>query len=224
MRIIRVAALCLLSAITTVLIITACGGSRSSGTGSSGNPLAALFIFNANPVGRHANHGNVSARASIANPFIVNAQTTTPGGGNFPGFCNTLDLVSARAASVLFGIGRWSDGNCADHSTPDSDVGVSIPTAGQIGNLTVDAIGTGTASDSGQMEVKVIHTDGSQTITAITCTLGLSSNTKVHCEDKSSAHFTTVAAGDQVSARIFWDAGDTYRAVRVNIDYATPTF
>jgi hypothetical protein len=33
-----------------------------------------------------------------------------------------------------------------------------------------------------------------------------------------------VIAGDQISARIFYNAGDVYRAIRVNIEYATPTF
>src|SRR5262249_44425885 len=111
-----------------------------------------------------------------------------------------------------------------DHATPDSDVGVAIPANGQVGDLTVDAVGTGTASDSGAMEIKIIHPDGTQTVTAISCSLGVSSNSKIHCEDKNAAHHTNVVAGDQISARVFWNAGDTYRAVRVNIVYATPAF
>jgi hypothetical protein len=126
---------------------------------------------------------------------------------------------------VIYGIGRWSSGSCDDAATPDSDVGVSIPAAGQIGNLTVDAVGLGNGSDSGAMEVKVIHADGSQTITQVACTLGVSAAAaKVHCDDKTAAHHASVIAGDQVSARIFYNAGDAYRAIRVNIEYATPTF
>jgi hypothetical protein len=45
------------------------------------------FVFNANPLGFHVTRGFGPSRASIA-PFTVNAQATTPGGGNFPGFCD----------------------------------------------------------------------------------------------------------------------------------------
>jgi hypothetical protein len=208
----------------SVIAITACGGNKTPGGVGTVNALRA-FIHNSNPVGLHITKGFGAARASIASPFVVNAQATASGGGNFAGFCNEVAPSSARAATVIYGIGRWSTGSCEDASTPDSDVGVSVLQAGQIGNLTVDAIGTGTGADSGAFEIKVIHADGSQTITAITCNLGVSAaEQRVHCEDKSAAHFTNVAATDQVSARFFYNAGDDYRAIRVNIEYAAPTF
>jgi len=75
-------------------------------------------------------------------------------------------------------------------------VGVSVPQAGQIGNLTVDARGIGVSPDdggvgpnstaSGQLEVEVIHVDGTQTVESLTCSLGVSpADAKVHCEDKT---------------------------------------
>lgn len=211
-----------LTAIVAVAIITACGSNGTTMTGGGGTTAKPAFVFNSLPIGFQSNHGNVTARASLNSPFVVEAQGTTPGGGNFAGFCGSLDVVGGRAASVIYGIGRWTDANCADHSTPDTDVGVVIPVAGQIGNLTVDAVGTGTAADSGQMEVKIIHADGTQTITTITCSLGVSNNAKVHCGDNTNR--PAVVVGDQVSARIFQNPGDSYRAVRVNIAYATPAF
>lgn len=221
----RTACLVLASAIVTTAIITACGGGSSGGGGGS-NPLSRIFTFNgSNPVGLHSNKNSVASRiAESSFQAVVEAQSPSPGGGNFSGFCGTLNPVSGHAAAVIFGIGRWSTAECSDGSTPDSDVGVTIPQNGQIGNLTVDAVGTGTGTASGQMEVKIIHADGTQTITQLTCSLGISNNAKVHCEDLSAAHQTNVSAGDQVSARIFWDPGDTYRALRVNFVYATPTF
>ncbi|HEY6349618.1 MAG TPA: hypothetical protein VI636_09435 [Candidatus Angelobacter sp.] len=222
-RIASIVGTALLSAVLAVAIITACGGGNNGG--GNNNPLSRMFTFNPNPIGPRINKNAVSSRiAGGSLQSVVEAQAPTPGGGNFPGFCSTLDLVSGRAAAVIFGIGRWSTAACSDGSTPDSDVGVTIPTSGQVGNLTVDAVGSGTGSDSGQMEVKIIHADGTQAITSITCSLGVSNNAKVHCEDLDPTHHTNVLSGDQVSARIFWNPGDTYRAVRVNIVYATPTF
>lgn len=75
------------------------------------------------------------------------------------------------------------------------------------------------------MEVKIIHSDSTETILPITCTLGISnSGQRVHCEDKNSTHNTNVVAGDQVSARIIFNGGDSFTAIRVNIQYAVPTF
>jgi hypothetical protein len=208
-----------------VLTITACGGSSNPST----TPGAALksLVLNGSPVGFHLTHRTTTTTASISSMFVANAQTVTPIAGNFPGFCNLLaPTVADHRASVIFGIGRWTDGKCDDAATSDSDVGVSFQQAGQIGNLTVDAVGIGSAADSGQMEVKLIHSDGTQTIVPLTCTLGISTdpNGKVHCEDKASAHFVNVAATDQLSARIFYNAADAYRAIRVNVGYASPTF
>lgn len=217
-RLFLLTGLCLLVLIIT---ISACGGSKTA------NPVTSLraLIFNSNPVGFHVTHGFGAGRASIAGPFSVNAQAPSPGGGNFAGFCNAVTPTTGRAATVIYGIGRWSTGSCDDAATPDSDVGVTVLQSGQIGNLTVDAIGNGTAADSGAMEVKVIHSDGSQTISAITCSLGTSAvEQRVHCEDKTTAHQTNVVAGDQVSARFFYNSGDAYRAIRVNIEFAAPTF
>ena len=216
----------LISSALTILSITACGGGSKGPGSSGGTSLVRAFIFNANPVGFHITGGFGPSRAGMSNsPFVVNAATPGPGGGNFSGFCNAVALSSGRAATVIYGIGRWSSGSCDDAADPDSDVGMTIPQAGQVGNLTVDAVGLGNGQDSGQMEVKIIHTDGTQIITPITCTLGVSAvGAKVHCEDKTPGHQTNVNAGDQISARMFYNAGDVYRAIRVNIEYATPTF
>jgi|GEM_PF-5677339 hypothetical protein len=225
----RVARLTLLSLtvlIAAIITITACGGNKTPGAPGVSAAVRS-FIFNANPTGFHITHGFGASRASIASPFVVNAQSPSPGGGNFAGFCEAVPLASARGATVIYGIGRWSTGSCDDAATPDSDVGVSIPQNGQIGNLTVDAIAVsgGTGNDSGSMEVKVIHTDGTQTVTQITCALGPSTaGQKLHCEDKNATDHADVVAGDQVSARFFFNAGEQYRAIRVNVEYATPTF
>jgi FlaG/FlaF family flagellin (archaellin) len=219
----RILLLSIVVLMAAVITITACGGNASTGK-TPGSTLHA-FIFNSNPVGFHITKGFGAARASLASPFVVNAQAAASGGGNFPGFCNAVSPSSGRAATVIYGIGRWSTGSCEDATTPDSDVGVSVLQAGQIGNLTVDAVGNGTGADSGDFEIKVIHADGTQTISAITCNLGVSAvEQKVHCEDKNAAHFTSVAATDQVSARMFYNPGDAYRAIRVNIEFAAPTF
>jgi hypothetical protein len=222
-RVGRIVALSIVVLMSALITITACGGNSSTGK----NPVNALraFIFNSNPVGLHTTRGFGAARASLASPFVVNAQAAASGGGNIAGFCNEVVPSSGRAATVIYGIGRWSTGSCEDATTPDSDVGVSILQTAQIGNLTVDAIGNGTGADSGAFEVKVIHGDGTQNISAITCSLGVSAvEQRVHCEDKNAAHFTSVAAGDQVSARVFYNPGDSYRAIRVNIEFAAPTF
>jgi hypothetical protein len=231
----NVARILLLSMIVltaAVITITACGGNRPGGNGG-GSALRA-FIFNSNPLGFHVTKGFGTARASIA-PFTVNAQATTPGGGNFPGFCDTHTGGVARTVTVIYGLGRWSSGSCDDRSTSDSDVGVAIPQNGQIGNLTVDARGTGTVADngtigingagSGQSEVIIIHTDGTRTQAPLTCTLGVSAvDAKDHCEDKTPAHHIDVVAGDQVISKFWVNPGDAYRAIRVNIEFATPTF
>jgi len=222
----RILALSMLSSALTILAITACGGSMGAGgNGGGGTPQSArAFVFNWRPVHLLGTRFGVQ-RAAADSPFVVNAQAPAAGGGNLQGICDAVNPSSGRAATVLFNLGRWSSGSCQDAATPDSDVGVTIPQTGQIGNLTVDATGLGAASNSGQMEVKVIHSDGSQTILPLTCSLGVSAaGSKVHCEDKSAADHANVSAGDQVSARIFYNAGDSYRAIRVNIEYATPTF
>jgi hypothetical protein len=229
-RILLLATIVLSAAIIT---ITACGGNAPAGSGG-GNTLRA-FIFNANPLGFHITKGFGSARASVASPFVVNAQATTPGGGNFPGFCDGVLRAIGRADTVIYGIGRWTSGACQDGAVQFSDVGVTVPQAGQIGNLTIDAHGQGNTPDdgkigingtsSGQMEVDIIHADGTQNITQLSCTLGVSNpDAKVHCEDKSAAHFINVVAGDQVTALFWYNPGDDYRAIRVNIEFATPTF
>jgi hypothetical protein len=223
----KITLLSLVVLMSAIIGITACGGhSAPGGSGGVGATLQSL-IFNANPAGLHFTHGFGAGRASISSPFAVNAQSPAPGGGNFAGFCEGVPLAGARGATVIYGIGRWSTGSCDDAATPDSDVGVSIPANGQIGNLTVDAIAVsgGTGSDSGSMEVKIIHADGTQTITPITCALGPSTpGQKLHCQDKNATDDAAVVAGDQVSARFFFNSGEQYRAIRVNIEYATPTF
>lgn len=211
------------AAVITIATITACGG---NGGGMVPTPTALrALIFNSNPLGFHATSGFGPGRAAAFSPFAVNAATTTPGGGNFPGFCNSTNPSSGRAATVMFGLGQWTSGDCANVGIPDATVGVAIPAAGQVGQLTVDAVGNGTGTDSGQLEVKLIHADGSETITPITCTLGQSAaGAKVHCEDLNAAHNSNVAAGDQIAVRMFYDSGDQYNAIRVNVQYATPTF
>lgn len=219
----RTALTALASAVLTMLIITACGGGPSGGPG--GNNGVRALIFNSNPVGFHVTKGFGPGRASIFSPFIVNAATTTPGGGNLPGFCNAIALSGGRAATVIFGLGRWSSGLCDDAATPDTSVGVALPADGQIGQLTVDAVGQGNGADSGQMEVKIIHADGTQTIIPVTCSLGVSNaGAKVHCEDLNAAHNTNVIKGDQLAVRMFYNPSDQYSAIRVNVQYATPTF
>ncbi len=219
-RLIKLAVLTAFTLIVAIGLITACGGNATR------SPIAQAqnFFFSWKPVhllGRTSG----SQIASVSGPFVANAQTTGSGGGNLSGFCADVAASGARAATVIFGLGRWSSGVCSDAQTPDTQVGVTIPQNGQLGNLTVDAIGHGTGADSGQMELKVIHQDGTQTILPITCTMGISNaGTKTHCEDKASAHFSTVAAGDQFAARIFYNGGDSYTAIRVNIQYAVPNF
>jgi hypothetical protein len=231
-KIARILLLSIIVMTAAVITITACGGNRSGGPG--GGTALRSFVFNANPLGFHITKGFGPSRASLA-PFTVNAQATTPGGGNFPGFCDTDNGALTRSATAVYGLGRWSNGSCNDHSTPGSDVGVSVPQNGQIGNLTVDARGQGTSPDdgtigvnstaSGQLEVFVVHTDGTQGVVPLTCSLGVSSaDAKVHCEDRTLNHHVDVVAGDQVVA-VFWvNPGDSYRAIRVNIEFATPTF
>lgn len=235
----RLLLIMLASSFTTIAVITACGG--GSPAGNTVMNAAHALIFNSNPVGLHVTSGFGPTRtASTSSPFVVNAQATTPGGGNFSGFCNATvrsGTAGFRVRIVIFGLGRWTSGSCEDGQVQFSNVGVNIPAAGQIGNLTVDAIGTGVAADSGQLQLTVLHSDGSQTIAPLTCSLGVSSNTKVHCEDKNTADHTNVAAGDQLVATFFYTPcaqncaanngtgdGDSYTAIRVNVQYATPTF
>src|SRR6185437_8718475 len=196
----------------SVITITACGGNKAPGTITSG---LSSFIFNSNPVGFHVTKGFGAARSALSSPFAVNAQSPTPGGGNFSGFCNSINSPAGRGATVIYGLGLWTSGDCTSGGIlADSDVGVSIPQSGQIGNVSVDAVGTGTGADdgivglsstgSGQIEIDVLHADGTRTASAISCTLGISNNAKVHCDDKTqSTHHTDVVAGDQVIAR-FW--------------------
>ena len=231
----RFASFVLVSLTSIVITITACGGGASQGGGGTPAGVRAL-IFNANPLGFHVTRGFGPSRASLQPAaFTVDAQTTTPGGGNFSGFCDQINPVPAgvRAQTGIFGLGIWSSGACTPPSGPE--VGVTIPQAGQIGNVSVDAVGTGTQPDdgkvglnsigSGQIQVVVLHADGTQTITPVSCTLGVSNEAKVHCDDKNSpAHHTDVVAGDQVSAHFWFNGGDSYSAIRVNIEYATPTF
>jgi hypothetical protein len=220
-----------LALLAIVITITACGGRAPGSLGAAARGL----IFNANPVGLHITKGFGTVSASAAGAFTVNAQTVAPGGGNFSGFCDVLQQGSARTASPIFGLGLWSSGACNTQPGAAANVGVAIPQAGQIGNVSVDAFGTGTVADdgkvgldstaSGQVEVVVLHQDGTQTITPVSCSLGVSSNASVHCDDKAqAAHHTNVAAGDQVIAFFWYNPADTYRSIRVNIEYATPSF
>lgn len=231
-RIGRIVLLSLFMLAAVVITITACGGGLQNGGGIG---AARAFIFNSNPAGFHITHGFGATRASASGIFVVNAQATTPGGGNFAGFCSTVNPSTGRAATVLYGLGIWSSGDCSSAGASDSDVGVTISQPGQIGNVSVDAVGTGTVADdgkvglasaaSGQIEVTVIHADGTRAVAPITCTLGVSNNAKVHCDDKTqTSHRTSVVAGDQVIAKFWYSAGDSYRAIRVNLEYATPTF
>ena len=237
----RFASFVLVSLTSIVITITACGGGSSQPGGGGGIGTAArALIFNANPLGLHITRGFGPSRASLEHPaaFTVDAQTTTPGGGNFAGFCDLVGVASpgARVQSGIFGLGLWASGACNTVAAPPGpEVGVTIPQAGQIGNVSLDAVGTGSGVDdgnvglnstaSGQIQVVVLHADGTQTITPITCTLGVSSAAKVHCDDKNSpAHHTDVVAGDQVAAHFWYNGGDSYTAIRVNIEYATPTF
>jgi hypothetical protein len=219
-QMLKVLALTALTLVFAIGIITACGGRGPNPSSTADN----FFSFDWNPahlLGRTS--GTNLADSSGA--FIVSAQSTTPGGGNLSGFRDRVSPSSARAATVIFGLGRWSSGSCDDARTPDSSVGVAIPQNGQVGQLSVDAVGTGTAADSGFMELKIIHSDSTETILPITCTLGISNpGARVHCEDKSAAHNTNVSSGDQFSARIFYNGGDIYNAIRVNVQYAVPTF
>lgn len=227
----RFASFVLVSLTSIVITITACGGGGASQPGGGGGIGAATraLIFNANPLGFHITRGFSAARARLEQPaFTVDAQTTTPGGGNFSGFCNATfgnATPNIRIHAVLFGLGRWTSGSCEDGAVQSSDVGVNIPQNGQIGNLTADATGTGTQADSGQLEVDVIHQDGTRTTTPLTCAFGVSSGGKVHCEDKNVADEVAVVAGDQIVGSFSWSSnGDAYNAIRVNIEYATPTF
>jgi hypothetical protein len=219
-RMLKLLALTAAMLVLAIGIITACGGRGSHPSSMAHN----LFSFDWKPahlLGRTSGN-NI---ASNGGTFVVNAQGSTSGGGNLSGFCDRTAPSSGRAATVIFGLGRWSSGSCDDARTPDTAVGVAIPQTGQIGQLTVDAVGQGTAADSGVMELKIIHNDGSETILPITCTLGISSpGSKVHCEDKSANHNTNVTAGDQFAARIFYNPGDLYSAIRVNVQYAVPSF
>ncbi len=220
----KILALTALTLVFAIGIITACGGGGRAPGSTSSSMAHNLFSFDWKPahlLGRSSGRN----QASNSSAFIVNAQSTTTGGGNLSGFCAQTAPSSGRAATVIFGLGRWSSGSCDDAATPDTSVGVAIPQTGQIGQLTVDAVGQGTAANSGVMELKIIHSDSSETIIPITCTLGVSNpGAKVHCEDKSADHNTNVTAGDQFAARIFYNAGDLYTAIRVNVQYAVPTF
>lgn len=232
-RLVRTLLLFIILLAASIITITACGGNKAPGTNPTGAQRA--FVFNSNPVGLRVTKGFGAASAALSSPFVVNAQSTTPGGGNFSGFCNAVNPPAGRAALVIYGLGLWTSGDCAVAGLPDSDVGVTIPQNGQIGNVSIDAVGTGTGADdgtvgisstgSGQIQIDVIHADGTRTKTAISCTLGISSNAKVHCDDSSQpAHHTSVVAGDQVVARFWFNPGDSYRAIRVNLEYATPAF
>lgn len=227
----RFASFVLVSLTSIVITVTACGGGGASQPGGGGGIGAArALIFNANPVGFHVTRGFGASRASLQQPasFTVNAQTTAAGGGNFSGFCNATfgnATPNIRIHTVVFGLGRWTSGACEDGVVQDTSVGVNIPQNGQIGNLTVDAAGTGTQPDSGLLEVMIIHSDGTRITTPLTCSFGISSGGNVHCEDKNASDHISVAAGDQVAAFFSWSSnGDAYTAIRVNIEYATPTF
>jgi hypothetical protein len=230
----RVVLTVLASSLLTITVITACGGG-SSGTGGGVLSQARAFIFNSNPIGFHATRFGNSTHASAASPFVVNAQATTPGGGNFSGFCNGTPANGGRAAIVPFGLGDFISGDCSGNFVNDTTVGVVIPASGQVGQLTVDAVGQGSGADdgkvgissnaSGQAEVKIIHADGTLTFLPLSCTLGVSNpGAKVHCEDKNAAHNSNVITGDQLAVRFWFNSGDSYTAVRINVQYATPNF
>jgi hypothetical protein len=221
-RIMKIAALSVGTLIITIGLITACGG-MNSGPGISGHGTSKTSFFNWKPT-KLAQIGSSRPIASNFSPFVVSAQTVTAGGGNLSGFCDDIPLGVARGATVIFGLGRWNSGQCSDARTPDSSVGVTLPQAGQIGQLTVDAVGAGVAADSGQMFLKIIHADDTETVITLACTLGMNSTPgRVHCEDKDPAHNANVVAGDQFSARMFINPGDAYRAIRVTVQYGVPT-
>ncbi len=224
MKIARFIGTVALTSFLTIVFITSCGGGGSMSAPGGGSASAHSIVFDWSPV-RLLGLNSKTHQASAASPFVVNAQTATTASGNLSGVCNAIAQSRGPAATVLYNLGRWTSGECDDAQTPDTDVGVRVPAAGQIGNLTVDALGIGTSDTSGQLEVKIIHTDGSTTITPLTCSLGVNAtaNGKVHCSDLGAAHATNVAQDDEVSARIHYVAGDAYRAIRVNIQFGAPT-
>lgn len=218
----KIAALSLLTFLVGIGLITACGG-MSSGPGTTGHGISKSVFFNWKPT-KLAQLATARQIASNSNPFVVNAQSVTTGGGNLSGFCDDIPMPVSRAATVIFGLGRWTSGQCSDSRSPDSSVGVTLPQAGQLGQLTVDAVGAGVAPDSGFMQLKIIHLDDTETIISLTCTLGMNSTPgRVHCEDKDPTHNVNVVAGDQFSARIFVNAGDSFHAIRVTVQYGVPT-
>ncbi len=223
----KLLALAMLCWAIVICLITACGGGAAAKHPGGNTTASRLDAFIWTPV--HLLSSRVtqqSAGISNSSPFVVNAQTATPTIQNLQGVCNATAPSSGRAATVLFNLGRWSHGACDDAQTPDSDIGVTVPHNGQVGNLVVDAVGTGTGADSGQIEFEVISSStGAKTIIPVTCTLAVSpANSKVHCEDRATGHFTNINAGDQVVVRFFYNAGDAYRGIRVTAEYATPTF
>lgn len=233
-RIIRILVATIAMCVALAFFSIACGG--GSGSGSTSTSASHVSIFNSNPLGLHLRSVSQAARASIGSAFVANAQgATSTVTSNLTGWCASFGVggipQGARAAASFFALGRFTDGNCDDRSLADSSSGVVIPSNGQIGNLVCDAVGTGIASDSGQTQVKIIHADGSETVTPLTCAFGVSSSGKVHSEDKTTADRVNVLAGDQVAARFFINGptapggtGDSYTVIRVSIDYATPNF
>lgn len=218
----RITALTFLLSALVLAFITACGSGH--GTGGGTNPPGSGFTFIWSPAHLATLHAAGSkAIAGASSPFTVSAATVT-GTGNLQGICSAIAPSSGRVATVLFNLGRWSSGSCDDGATPDSDIGVPLPAAGQIGNLKVDAVGNGSASNSGLVEVVIISAGGTRTITSLTCSLGQSAvEARVHCEDLTAGHFIAVNPGDQLITRFLYNAGDDYRGIRVNLDYGAPT-
>jgi hypothetical protein len=185
-----------------------CGGGGGphggpGGGGGGGGTSAAAFSFRGAPIFQHITSGHTVAGIQWPWTSTVQAATLTPvtNVGNYQGFCDT---VPDATTTVIYGLGRWSNADCANNTQTFSNDGAPVISLTEIGNVVVLGRG-GISPTDGRVDVYVNGTF------AFSCTLGQS--TLQRCADV----VVGVVDNDQVTATVTAEAGSNLHSVRVLI-------
>jgi hypothetical protein len=197
------------------LFFIACGGhGKDSSNGGDNSTTITKQLLRISPV-KGFFHATKQIKQAADNSHFdliptAHAQSAvTIGFGNISGFCGILPNPPVSvAATVPFGLGQFTSGNCsAGSGVPDSDDGAIIRESGFIGNFQVSAAGTRTNAQSGRIEIyinnAIIHT----------MTMGTANSV----EDLT--HTFPVNKGDKLKVRYWQQIGDQERNLHVDIGF-----
>lgn len=150
---------------------------------------------------------------------LMLAQTTT----SLAGYCDTVSNPGVQF--VLDGLGQTLTNNCTfgpGTPTPSTLLGALIKQNGTIEDLYVKQFPLNGANMGGSITIWVNPKTGTLPFsTAITCTLGPSSNGLYQCHNTANGY--TVVPGDRVIAVVSPPGGSSISPVTATLDLATTT-